>query len=222
MFGACPTDPDLEVSRDGGRTWQPSKPKLRSVSRLRAYSESSVFAVGGAEGCAPRYLATGGPGEPWSGNGALLAESWYRVPKEINRVHAPGGRLSNPCGKRLHDFAGLGDLGASALCADGTVRITQDSGQSWRDLKGKSAGLALGADERVYAVAMRRKGCDGIAVVLLSPSAQSDGDAVRCAPVKQDFSGELAIGVRGEVVWLWLGSEVMVSTNSGRSWKAPA
>ena len=72
VFGACPTDPDLEVSRDGGRTWQPSKPKLRSVSRLRAYSESSVFAVGGAEGCAPRYLATGGPGEPWSANGALL------------------------------------------------------------------------------------------------------------------------------------------------------
>ena len=97
------------------------------------------------------------------------------------------------------DFAGLGDYGAAALCADGTLRTTQDNGRTWRDLKGGSAGLALGADEQTYAVAMQLERCEGIAVVVLDPDARSvDRDAVRCAPLKREAGEELAVGVRGE------------------------
>lgn len=221
VVGGCPTDPDLEVSRDGGHTWRQAHPELRSVSRLRAYGDSAVFAIGGGKGCRPRFVAAGGPGESWLADESQLEETWYRDPKQIEQVHAPGGRMSSPCGKRLFDFAGLGDHGAAALCIDGTVRATPNDGRSWRDLAGGSTGLALGADERSYALAMRHDRCDGIAVVLLDPDTRAvDRDAMRCAPFKLDADGELAIGVRGDVVWLWLGSEVMVSTNSGRTWKA--
>lgn len=219
VFGPCPTEPDVEVSRDGGRTWRRSEPGLRSVSRLRAYNESAVFAIGGASGCSPRYVATGGPDESWFANQDLLGETWYRVPEQADQVHAPGGQLSRPCGKQLLDFAGLGDYGAAALCADGTLRMTEDTGRTWRDVEADATGLALGADQQTYALAMRQDGCDGIAVVLLEPDAQViDREAVRCAKTDGDGGEELGVGVRGKAVWLWLDSKIMVSTNSGRTW----
>ncbi|HZA06029.1 MAG TPA: hypothetical protein VE617_15820 [Propionibacteriaceae bacterium] len=219
VFGPCPGGSDLEVSRDGGRTWRAAKSGLKAVSRLRAYGDSGVFAVGGATDCESRYVATDGPGKSWTTYDRLLGETWYRVPKGPNRVHAPGGRISQPCGEKLRDFAGLGDLGAAALCADGTVRTTQDSGQSWRDLRGVSTALSLGTDGQVYAVAMRREGCDGVALAVLDPGAEEiDRDRVRCAPAEGSESDEVAVGVREQVVWLWLGDEVKVSTNRGRTW----
>jgi hypothetical protein len=223
VFGPCPTDPEVEVSRNGGRTWRGTATRLKSVSRLRAYSESSVFAVGGSADCETRYLATGGPGEAWAPNERLLGQTWYRVPKETDRVHAPAGRVSSPCDDELRDLAGLGDQGAAALCADGTVRTTQDRGRTWRNLRGVSAGLALGADEGTYVLAMRREGCDGVALALLDPGTeQIDRDLVRCTPSERGEVGELAVGVRGEVVWLWLGNEVKVSTDRGRTWDQSA
>jgi hypothetical protein len=223
VFGACPAESEVEVSRDGGETWRPTKSGLRSVSRIRAYSDSSVFAVGGSADCQTRYVATGGPGESWAPNQRLLGETWYRVPKQANRVHAPDGRVSEPCDDKLQDFAGLGDQGAATLCADGTVRTTENRGQSWRDLEGGSAALALGADENVYAVAMRRQSCDGVALALVEPGAEGiDRSLVRCAPVGRGALGEVAVGVRGQVIWLWLGDEVKVSTDGGRSWDQSA
>jgi hypothetical protein len=220
VFAGCSTDSATEVSRDGGQSWRPVTSGLRSVSRLRAYSETSVFAVGGTEDCETRYVATGGPGEEWVTNGELLDQTWYRVPRRPDRVHAPDGRVSQPCDDELRDFAGLGDLGAAALCSDGRVRLTQDRGERWRDIGGRAAALALGADEQTYAVAMRRSNCDGVAVTLLEPGAEEvDRDAVRCAPVGRDGLDEVAVGVRGDVLWLWLGDQVSVSTDRGRTWE---
>jgi len=223
VFGRCPSDPEVEVSQDGGRTWRPTTSGLRSVSRIRAYSESSVFAVGGATDCETRYVATGGPGERWAPNEQLLGRTWYRVPRRPNRVHAPNGRVSDPCDEALQDFAGLGDQRAASLCVDGTVRTTRDGGRTWRDLDGGSTAMALGADDQVYVVAMRRDGCDGVALALLDPGAEEiDGGVVRCAPVGGDQIDQVAVGVRDDVMWLWLGDEVRVSTDRGRTWEQPA
>jgi hypothetical protein len=178
-----------------------------------------VFAVGGDEDCEARYAATGGPGESWTFLPRLLGQTWYRLPNEHSRVHAPGGRLSSPCGDRLGDFAGLGVDGAAAICADGTVRLTQNGGRRWRELDGV-AGRAVGADEEVYVLALQDKDCDGIGVVLLTPGAREvDSGLVRCAPVSGGSKKALAVAVRGQAVWLWAGEEVVVSTNRGRSWE---
>ena len=221
LAGRCPTDPQVEVTRDGGRTWRPTDAGLRSVSRMRSYDESSVFAVGGDEDCDPRYATTGGPGESWTDSARLLGQTWYRMPSDINKIHAPGGRLSSPCETRLDDFAGLGDGGAAAICTDGSVRLTQDGGQQWRDLEGVAKGRSVGADEEVYVLALRRAQCTpGVGVALLTPGTREvDSEAVRCAPVGGDPDTELAVSVRGQVLWLWAGEEVAVSTDRGRNWE---
>ena len=222
VAGRCPTEPDVEVSRDGGRTWRPTKSGLRSISRMRSYDEASVFAVGGGEECKSRYAATGGPGESWTFIPRLLGETWYRLPEEHNRIHAPGGRLSSPCGDRLSNFAGLGDRGAAAICTDGTVHLTQDGGRKWRDLHGVATGRAVGADEEVYVLALRDQDCQGMGVVLLTPGARDiDSDLIRCAPVGNGPDDNLAVAVRGQVLWLWAGEEVLVSTDRGRNWERP-
>lgn len=219
VVGPCPTDPKVEVSRDGGRTWRRTAPGLKSVSRLRSYSDSAVFAVGGAADCDPRYVATGGPGESWGPNERLLGQTWYRLPGETDRVHAPDGGLSSPCGPRLRDFTGLGQSNAAAVCSGGTVRLTQNGGDSWRDLKGVSDGLAIGADETVYVLAVRRASCDGAAIVVLNPGAkQFDNADARCAAVGRMAGEKFAVGVRGRVLWLWAGSTVAVSTDRGQEW----
>jgi photosystem II stability/assembly factor-like uncharacterized protein len=220
LMGRCPTDPQVEVTRDGGRTWRSTKSGLQSISRMRSYSDTSVFAVGGNEDCESRYTATGGPGESWTVNPRLLDQTWYRVPSEDHRIHAPSGRLSAPCGTELGDFAGLGDAGAAAICTDGTVRLTQDSGKEWHDLDDATTGRSVGADEEVYALALRSAECTGTGVVLLTPGAREvDSDAVRCAPVGGDSDEALAVAVRGQVLWLWSGEEIAVSTDRGRTWE---
>jgi hypothetical protein len=187
---------------------------------MRSYSETSVFAVGGEEDCESRYAATGGPGESWTVSPRFLGQTWYRVPSDINRIHGPGGRLSAPCGAELSDFAGLGLAGAAAICTDGTVRLTQDGGREWRDLDGATTARSVGADEEVYVLALRSAECTGTGVVLLAPGIREvDNDAVRCAPVGGGRDEALAVAVRGQLMWLWAGEEVAVSTDRGRSWE---
>jgi hypothetical protein len=220
MVGRCPTNPQVEVTRDGGRTWRSTDAGLRSISRMRSYSDTSVFAVGGDKDCESRYAATDGPGEAWTASPRLLDQTWYRVPSEDNRIHAPGGRLSTPCDAELSDFAGLGVGGAAAICPDGTVRLTQDGGREWRDLDGATTGRSVGADEEVYVLALRSAECTGTGVVLLDPGAREvDNDTIRCAPVGGDSDEALAVAVRGQVLWLWAGDKVAVSTDRGRSWE---
>jgi hypothetical protein len=222
VAGRCPTDPEVEVSRDGGRTWKPTDSGLWSVSRMRGYGKASVFAVGGDEECKARYTATVVPGESWVVNSRFLGQTWYRLPTDHNRIHAPGGRLSSPCDDGLGDYAGLGLAGAAALCRDGTLRLTQDGGRQWRDLDGVSSGRAVGADEKVYVLAMPKADCEGIGVVLLTPGAREiESESVRCAPLGGGTDTELAVAVRGQVLWLWAGDEVAVSTDRGRTWERP-
>jgi hypothetical protein len=222
VVGRCPTDPGMEVSRDGGRTWQPTDPGLRSISRMRSYNAASVFAVGGDEECESRYVATDGPGESWVVNSRLLGQTWSRLPSEHHRIHAPGGRLSSPCDDRIGDFAGLGDGGAAAICTDGSVRLTQDGGRQWRNLDGVPTGRAVGADEKVYVLALPREDCHGIGVVLLTPGARDvERDSIRCAPLGGGPDQELGVAVRGQVLWLWVGDEVAISIDRGRNWTRP-
>jgi hypothetical protein len=178
--------------------------------------------VGGNRQCKSRYSATGGPAESWGPNPRLLDQTWYRLPSKPNQVHAPGGRLSSPCGDRLGDFAGLGLAGAAALCGDGTLRLTQNGGQQWRELNGVTAGRAVGADEKIYALALRTANCTGVGVVVLSPGVrQVGGDSVHCAPLSGGPDQDIAVAVRGKALWLWAGDEVVVSTDRGRTWERP-
>jgi len=46
-------------------------------------------------------------------------------------------------------------------------------------------------------------------------------DSVRCAPQGAEPDQHVAVAVRGKVLWLSAGDEVVVSTDRGRTWERP-
>ena len=79
--------------------------------------------------------------------------------------------------------------------------------------------LAIAAGDGRYWLAGTANDCDGIAVrsLTLKGSKPSTGGS-RCTPVKEVAAGEVALDVSGNAIWIWAGSQVRVSTDSGRSW----
>lgn len=55
----CDGSAEVEVTTDGGRSWSKTKPGLTAIVRLKAYGDSSVFAVGADDQCRPTYADHG-------------------------------------------------------------------------------------------------------------------------------------------------------------------
>ncbi|QGN32807.1 hypothetical protein [Microlunatus sp. Gsoil 973] len=58
----CGEDSKIEVTTDGGKTWRETDSGLKSVVRLRAFGDSSVFAIGADQDCKPIYAVDAYPG----------------------------------------------------------------------------------------------------------------------------------------------------------------
>ena len=136
----------VEVTTDAGRSWSKTKPGLTAIVRLKAYSDTAVFAVGADSRCRPTYAWITGPDQTWHRDRSRVTDIWYRSPGDLDEVHAPSGRKSRPCGDALVSLAGLGTFQAAALCADGRIR-TDAEGRSWKTVQQRSKVLSLNADD---------------------------------------------------------------------------
>jgi hypothetical protein len=108
---------------------------------------------------------------------------------------------------------------ALVICGDGAAITTSNSGRSWRKAGDLPGTMAVTAGQGRYWAAGTAKNCGGISVrpLVIDDGTLRRGQS-RCATTAKVDAGQVAVGIRGEAVWLWVGDKVKVSTDSGRNW----
>lgn len=161
----------VEVTTDGGNTWQPTDPGISAVVRLTAYGHGGVFVVGANADCNATLVKVTAPDRAWQTDQQALADTWYQMPDNPLIVHAPGGDKSRPCLKRLMGLASIGSYRAVAVCGNGRLKSLNEAGH-WTTLMQRGA-VAVNADNDRFVVVRTSSGCSGLTVQTFD--AKGDG-----------------------------------------------
>ena len=218
--GDCSTAGTVERSTDAGKSWRRVvKSRLAPIVALGSESGEDFYAIGGTgKNCSTRYVFYDRDGTPTASTNNPMG-LWYPTPNDRDEVNGPGNNKSRPCKDQI---VGLAADSSSALvaCADGAVMIARGGGKEWREFISEAQPLALASTGNGrYWLATRSDDCDGIAVrhLVITNSDFTRGPK-RCAPALDIGAGEVALDVHGSTVWLWAGSKVHLSIDSGRTW----
>ncbi|WP_454085390.1 hypothetical protein [Georgenia sp. Marseille-Q6866] len=211
--GQCDDPAAMERTTDGGETWEEIPVDLGPISRVRVLGPQTLFAIGGGEDCQPTYVSSSSGGSSWLTSDEYLEGSWYLLPSDRSTMATPVGEVETPCEQM--GLAARNATDAAVLCADGTLALTADGGETWDGSAATIAASAIGVADEGYVLAGSHESCeDSVAVALLA----SDGEALdepSCAPSN---AGSLAVSGAAGTVWLWAADEVYVSTDSEQSW----
>jgi photosystem II stability/assembly factor-like uncharacterized protein len=144
---------------------------------------------------------------------------WFPSPKDRDEINGPGGTRATPCNGHVVDLAPFNLSRALVVCDDGAAMSTGDSGKTWRTVAEIRNALAVAAGNGTYWLAGTASDCDGITVRSLTVSGADSSEGVsRCAPAADIATGQVALHVAGNAIWVWAGSQVHISTDTGRSW----
>lgn len=209
----CDGSAVVQVTTDAGRSWSDTDPGLSAIVRLSTYGDEAAFAVGADSNCRTTYAWISGPKDKWQRDRSRVQDMWFRTPKDPDRVHAPGGDESRPCGDRLVDLAGMGTFQAAALCADGRVR-TAAEGRPWRTVQERSGALSLNADDTGFFAAISRNGCSGLLIQRFDTDGVGLDGGTRgtCQSEAKPVPGETVVAQRFDRLWFWSGDRVTTSS----------
>jgi hypothetical protein len=219
--GDCNTPGEIERSTDGGVSW---KRVVQSgpapIVRLGAERNGDLFTIGGSrKSCSARYVGYTNAGVA-TASSTRPADMWFPTPADRDEISGPGDTRSTPCTGHVVGLAALDLSSALVICDNGVAMSTSDSGRNWQRLARIPNTLAVAAGDTRYWIAGRSGDCDGIAVRQLAVSgSKSSLGFGKCAPVDEVRGGEVALDVSKEVIWVWGGSRVAVTTDGGRSWE---
>lgn len=222
--GSCEDPSTLEVTSDGGESWDQVDPGLAPIVRVKALDEQTMFAIGGDAACSPSFQITASGGDEWQEVNEELAGSWHVEPADRNTIYGPGG-AAEPCEVDMVDFAGLSNTVAMALCTDGDLQSTTDSGASWGSVASAEGAVAIApqldpeSEVQSYLLASLEADCEGVALRVIGASGGGAGETpTSCAEVGEAEAEGVAVALMDETAWLWAGDQVQVSTDSGASW----
>jgi hypothetical protein len=155
--GSCGgPQPRVGVSTDGGRTFQPVASPAGEVLRVEIDSAADLWLVGLDDSCVPAFYRSGDAGQSWE-ESAGTAGAWHLLPGDAQVLHAPDGQVAVGCRPQMLSSVDF-DV-AYAGCADDTLRLTRDGGDTWRPagrvpglvstaFRGPVAGAAVGVTPR--------------------------------------------------------------------------
>jgi hypothetical protein len=158
--GSCgEAQPRVGVSIDGGRTFEPVESPAGEVLRVEADSAEDLWLVGLDDSCALAFYRSGDGGQSWE-ESTGTAGAWHLLSADAQALHAPDGQVAIGCRPQTLSSVDF-DL-AYAGCADDTLRLTRDGGDTWRPagrvpglvataFRGPVAGVAVGVTPRCSA-----------------------------------------------------------------------
>jgi hypothetical protein len=218
--GDCDTPGKIERSSDGGASWERLvRTGSGPIVRLGQEQGGKIFTVSGTgPSCKVPYVAyLDGDRVTDSANDPIGV--WYPTPNDRDEVNGPEGTKTRPCEQHAVGLAALDLYQALIVCSDGAVKSTPDSGKTWRELRRFPNTLAVTTGDGRYWLAGIDNNCNGIAVRSLRVKGGKSSSASKgCISVHDATTGEIAIDVSGNAIWVWAGSQVQISTDEGRTW----
>ena len=221
--GGLPDSGGIERSTNGGKSWNKAvKAALGPIVQLGFQPKGNLYTVGGAgEDCSIRYIA-------YSAKGRIAGQTdqpqgvWSRHPKDLDQIQGPGWTRARPCkGQHVLGLASVDTSEALVLCTRGSVMVTANSGKSWKKADELVGTMAVGEGGGHYWVAGVDKTCDGISVrsITFTKGDLSRGQ-IRCVAALPVTPGRIAIDGSDKSIWLWVGDEIRISTDRGKTWQA--
>jgi hypothetical protein len=219
--GDCDTPGKIERSTDGGASWKLiDRTGLAPIVRLGAEPSGDLFTVGGrSRSCSARYVAYANDGKVTASTNKPI-DVWFPTPTDRDEINGPGGTKATPCKGHAVGFASRNLSQALVICANGATMSTRNSGKTWRQVGRIPNTFAIASAGGGYWLAGADKDCEGITVQSITErSGALARGRVRCAPGSNVATGQVAIDVTGDTIWLWIGDKVTVSKNNGRTWE---
>lgn len=218
LVGSCESEAAvLELSDDGGSTWEEVDVPARGLLRVKAVGDGETWVVGTDEGCQPRFIRTTDGGETWATNEGTDG-AWHLLPGGAEQLHAPDGNLDSPCRAETPalDLAAVNDQVAAVLCAAGRVHTTDDSGATWERMGAVEEGTAIAfSNASIGYAAVPDDRCDGTRVWRTTDGG-STWDERGCVEGAADGVGlafsSRTVGLLATIDESWL------TEDAGRTW----
>lgn len=208
----------LEVTADGGASWETRVAPFGATSRVRVRPDGSAFAVGGApdKGCDPQIRQSPDQAKTW-GVASRVTDAWYRDLRKPTRIGTASGSSATPCGKVDVLELAVPEGETVVLCGDGRVTQSTD-GATWKVVGVVKGGLTLASSgQGVMVVRAGGSTCDGLALVEASATDQLVG----CLQgVDEATAGEVSLSVAGDTWWLRVGARTWRSSGGPADWRA--
>lgn len=219
--GTCETPGTTEISVDAGQSWSESASLARAgatqILRVLPTDPSLVQVVALDANCDPQVYRSADLGTTWEGPLSVVG-TWYFDPSTPTQVGAPDGARSLPC--EGAELAAAGDR-AAVRCADGSVVTTIDRGVTWSEAAGVTDALAINYSPDSYVVAQTGvQACEGVRLTTLSSAISPVLDGCFETTLTADASNpeNIAIAQSGTSTLLWVGDDVVISTDGGNTW----
>ncbi|HKX68273.1 MAG TPA: hypothetical protein VJN29_13730 [Intrasporangium sp.] len=213
---------ELSVTRDGGASWDEVEVPARTISRVQPLTGGTGFIVGSDRGCGQSEFTTDDDGATWVGPRPLVG-GWARKIAAPNEIVTPEDANSRPCGDQdVLDLSRTSAEQAEALCRDGSVKVTNDSGATWSESGQAEGALAFsnrleGGVLTTYAARAGVEGCDGVQIAKVIRGEEPA--EVACVETTEPTPGSVAISTSPEAGWLLVGDEAWVSGADLTAWE---
>lgn len=213
--GACPGGgAQLEVSDDGGVTWQGISTPVELLLRAARPQDRELWVVGAiGPDCTPGFATSADAAAAWVGPSETTGAWHLLADPATTSLHAPNSEVPSPCGdRRTLEVEPVSFSQASVLCGDGEVFGTADAGVTWASSGATPGANALGlSGDRPLVAAPSDGDCDGLAIG--SPGEQPIG-CVSDAPA-DGVSLSFADAASG---WVVAGGRTWTTTDGGVTW----
>lgn len=97
------------------------------------------------------------------------------------------------------------------ICGNGSLWNSPSGSNEWTESAVGNA-VALGGSDGRWIAAVESSDCEGLSLVEFD---EDSVESLACAPTETET--DAVLNMSGNALWLWVGDQVMISTDLGRS-----
>ena len=211
--GVCDgTAPTVLVSEDGGESLAPVKPDVSRVLAVSVQTNGDLKIVGADDDCEAVGLTSDDGGATW--DTAPIGTGWYRDPESPTALVVANG--STDVGCQVMSVSDVSTSVARVSCDDGSVRATDDAGESWTTLGGLTAVRAVDFRSTTGGVALVQTDDCAVSAFLTVDGGQT-WEQRGCA----DGQVGRAVLDQSDRILASVDATVSESTDGGLTWNPP-